>query len=193
MSQWPAEARQSSSPDSCLTSLSLNPHYKMTLCQVLSSGKQRQISQGVAGLGHTSVDCIGSGQMCFCLVAIGRSYLIQGCPAFRSRSWDRHPWVFGGRLPRLKPSTEGLGSSLGAPFKSDSNGAPFWNHWACVSFDPAPSPTLKRPCAIFVRLVGSMTNIRCRWAYMLAAPDFLTGSSVIRARWSFKVINRFEA
>ena len=34
----------------------------------------------------------------------------------------------------------------------------FWSHRVCLGYSLVPGPTLKRPCDVFVRLVGRTTN-----------------------------------
>ena len=71
------------------------------------------------------------------------------------------PWLASSSLREL--SLEGLDSlpgTWGNPFLGECWRGPryFCEYRACLGYSPAPGPTLKRPCAILIWLVGHKTN-----------------------------------
>ena len=100
----------------------------------------------------------GSGQMCLGLVVVSWGCLkwVPGRPSIRDSWMILEPQ---GTVPQALTLYGGVGfiaRCLSPPFSGECprGSRCFWNRRACVGFDPAPGPTLKRPCAIFVWLMG---------------------------------------
>ena len=69
--------------------------------------------------------------------------------------WIQHLWLQGAVLPGFNPLRRGwvYRPALEAPWKGECrwDSRHFWNCLTRVGSDPATGPTLKRPCATFLR------------------------------------------
>ena len=126
----------------------LKPYHQIVYCHIQDTHK-RTTNQ----CDKCASPVVGShfGRSCCELHSSGHVWLIPGdTSGGRSQGFNplRRGWVY-----RLAPGVPLLEKCWQSP-------GHFWKCRARVGSGPAPEPTLKRPCAILVRLVGWKTNNR---------------------------------